>query len=171
MFGIFIRVNSDNESIVHVDGTTLHAVAVGEATLTLSAREYTEQAVIQVVPKVTSIEGIEKTISMTTGNTQTLEPVLLPERFSSEPVEYSVADQAVCKVEPAEKGSAILTAVAAGQTTLTVSAGGTSIESEVTVTDPVVYTPKSSGSSKKSKSKSKSKASKGYFDSGDDESF
>ena len=166
-----VTVTTDNDSIVSVDGATLHAKAVGEATLTLSAREYTEQAVIQVVPKVTSIEGIDKEISLTTGNTLTLEPVLLPERFSSEPVEYSVADKAVCKVEPGEKGSATLTAVAAGQSTLTVSAGGTSIEAAVTVADPVVYVPKSSGSSKKSKSKSKSKASKGYFDSGDDESF
>ncbi len=167
-----VTVTTDNDSVVRVDGTTLHAESVGEATLTISAREYSEQSVIHVVPKVTSIEGIDKEISLTTGNTLALEPVLSPEEFSSEPVEYTVADKAVCTAEPGEKGSATLTAVAAGNTTLTVSAGGTSIEATVTVTDPVVYVPKSSGSSKKSKSKSGSgKSKKGYFDSSDDESF
>ena len=167
-----VTVATDNDSVVRVDGITLHAESVGEATLTISARDYTEQSVIHVVPKVTSIEGIDKSISLTTGNTLALEPVLLPERFSSEPVEYAVADKAVCTVEPGDKGTATLTAVAAGETALTVSSGGTSIEAAVTVADPVVYVPKSSGSSKKSKSKSKSsKSKKGYFDSSDDESF
>jgi uncharacterized protein YjdB len=130
---------------------------------------------IKVVPKVTAIEGIEDTISLTTGETLTVEPVLKPEKFADEPVTYTTADPSVAEV----KSDGNLKAVSAGKTTLTVSAGGSSFESDITVTDPVIYVPKKSGSSKSSSGTSQSsssksgsgKASKGYFDSGDDEEF
>ena len=169
-----VTVVSDDENVVSVDENgTVHALIPGEATLTISARDYSEESVIHVVPKVTSIEGIDEEISLTTGSETDLEPVLNPEEFASEPVTYSISDTDIAKVE--EDGT--LTAVAAGETTLTVSAGGSTFESKITVSDPVVYRPRSSGSSGGSSGSSGSgssgsgAANKGYFDSSDDEEF
>lgn len=171
-----VAFTTSDEKILEVDESgTLHAGKPGDAVLTMSAKEYSEDVRITVVPKVTSIEGIEENISLTTGNTLTLVPVLKPKKFASEEITYSVKDEKVATVT--EEG--VITAVAAGETKLTISAGGTSIKATVTVSDPVVYRSDTSGnssSSSKSKRSSKSKsssdsASKGYFDSSDDETF
>ena len=171
-----VTVTSSDPSIVSVEaGDSLKANAVGEAVVSITAKEYTEEALIKVVPKVTAIEGIEDTISLTTGETLTVEPVLKPEEFADEPVTFTTADPSVAEV----KSDGSLKAVSAGETKLTVSAGGSSFESDITVTDPVIYVPKKSGSSKSSSGTSQSgssksgsgKASKGYFDTGDDEEF
>lgn len=174
-----VTFTSDNEEVMTADENgVLHAVSVGDAVLSMRAKEYTETSEIHVVPKVTEISGIEGTISMTAGDSITLEPVLLPEKFSDEPVTYKVKDKSVASVT--EKG--VLTAVSAGETKLTLSAGGCRIRSVITVSDPVVYSSSSSGSSSSKKSsgsssksskssKSSSSGKKGYFDSSDDEYF
>lgn len=164
---------SGDESVFTVDENgVVHALALGEAPLTLTAKEYTEVVDISVVPKVTSISGIDETISLTTGDELTLKPVLAPEQFAEEPVSYSTGDEKIATVS--EDGK--LTAVAAGETTLTVTSGGCTFSANVNVADPVVYyTPSTTSSSKKStkssKKKSSSKGSTGYFNSSDDEHF
>ena len=126
------------------------------------------------MPKVTSIEGIDEAISLTTGDTLTLEPKLKPDRFKDEPVTFKTGDDKVATVTK----EGVLTAVAAGETKLTVESDGCKFKASVSVADPVIYyapstssKKKSSGSSGSSKKKSSSKASKGYFDSSDDEHF
>ena len=164
---------SGDESVFTVDENgVVHALALGEAPLTLTAKEYTEVVDISVVPKVTSISGIDETISLTTGDELTLKPALAPEQFAEEPVSYSTGDDKIASVSDDGK----LTAVAAGETTLTVTSGGCTFSANVSVADPVVYyTPSTSTSSKKStkssKKKSSSKGSTGYFNSSDDEHF
>lgn len=163
---------SGDESVFTVDDNgVIHALALGESKLTLTAKEYTEVVDICVVPKVTSISGIDETISLTTGDVMTLEPVLAPEQFAEEPVSYSTGDEKVAIVSDDGK----LTAVAAGETTLTVTSGGCSFSANVSVADPVVYYTPTTSSSKKStkstKKKSSSKGSAGYFNSSDDEHF
>ena len=169
-----VTFESGDESVFTVDEKgVMHAMATGEATLTMTAKEYSEEVAVSVVPKVTSISGIDETVSLTTGETLKLEPVLAPEKFADEPVTFESGDGKVVTVS--EDGT--LTAVAAGETSLTVSSGGCTVKTAVNVTDPVVYYPSSSSSSssnkssKSSRKKSSSKASKGYFDSGDDEHF
>ncbi|MBR2653059.1 MAG: protein kinase [Lachnospiraceae bacterium] len=169
-----VTFTSGDESVFTVDENgAVHALATGEATLTMTAKEYSEEVVISVVPKVTSISGIDETISLTTGDTLELKPVLAPEKFAKEPVSYSTGDEKVAAVSKDGK----LTAAAAGETKLTVTAGGCTFKAKVSVEDPVVYTPPStSGKSKKkttssTKKKSSKKSSKGYFDSSDDEHF
>lgn len=167
-----VEFASDNTDVITVDEAGhIHAISPGEASVSMKAKEYEEAIRLKVVPKVSAIEEIDSEISLTTGNTLELSPVLKPEKFASEPITYGSSDDGVATVS----ADGVLTAVSAGKTVLTISAGGTSITSEVTVSDPVVYRKQSSGSSRKS-SKSKSgsssgKASKGYFSSGDDESF
>ena len=163
---------SDTEILTADTDGNLHAGDIpGQVTLTVKAREYSEEINISVIPKVTEIGGIDETISLTTGNTVTLEPDLAPEKFASEPVSYSMADQSIAAVS--EDGT--ITAVSAGETALTVSAGGKSITSKVVVSNPVVYRKPAastkSGGRKSSSGSSSGSASKGYFDSGDDESF
>lgn len=166
-----VSFSTSDESVLAVDGAgRLYAKKPGKAVIKMNAKEYSEEAAVNVVPKVKTIKGIDETIAMTTGNTLKLEPVLLPEKFAKEPVTYKTSDKKVAEVS--DDGT--ITAVAAGETEITVSAGGTSTVSEINVSDPVVYVPPQSSGKKSSGSKKKSssgKASKGYFDSGDDESF
>ena len=167
-----VTFKSGDENIYTVDENgVVHALALGEAPLTITAKEYSEEISISVLPKVTSIGGIDETISLTTGDTLTLEPVLEPEQFAKEPVTYSTGDDKVATVS----GEGKLTAVAAGETTLTVTSGGCTFNANVSVADPVVYYPPStSGTSSKSKTtkkKSSSKSNTGYFNSSDDEHF
>ena len=166
--------SSDEEVLTVDESGTLHAVSTGDATLTMTAKEYSEEIAVTVVPKVTSIEGIDEAISLTTGDTLTLEPKLKPDRFKDEPVTFKTGDDKVATVTK----EGVLTAVAAGETKLTVESDGCKFKASVSVADPVIYyapstssKKKSSGSSGSSKKKSSSKASKGYFDSGDDEHF
>ena len=171
-----VTFTSGDESVFTVEENgVIHANALGESTLTMTAKEYSEEVAVSVVPKVTSISGIDKSISLTTGDTMELKPVLAPEKFSDEPVTFRSGDKKVVTVSKDGK----LKAVAAGNTKLTVRSGGCTFKAKVSVEDPVVYYPpvtyssspskkKSSGSSSK---KSGSKANKGYFDSSDDEHF
>ncbi|MBQ3370732.1 MAG: protein kinase [Mogibacterium sp.] len=178
-----VTLISGNENVITVEkkeimageNGVLHALALGDASLTMTAKEYSEEISVSVVPKVTSIGGIDEKISLTTGDTQTLKPALAPDKFKDEPVTYKSGDKKVATVSK----DGLLTAVAAGETTLTVTSGGCTFKASVSVSDPIVYyapttTYKSSKktSSKSTKKKtSSSKGSKGYFDSSDDEHF
>ena len=169
-----VTFETDNTAVLSTDETGgLKAGVPGEAVLTIKAREYSENIRVKVIPKVTSIEGVDESISMTTGNTLTLEPLLKPEQFAAEPITYNTSDEKVATVST----EGTITAVAAGETELTISAGGCTFKSKITVADPiVVYRSNSSGNrnssgSKKSSGSGSGKASKGYFDAGDDESF
>ena len=164
-----VSFSTSNEDVMSVDETgKLHANNPGEAVLTVAAKEYSENITIRVIPKVTSIKGIEETNYLTTGSTVKLQPVLEPEQFAGEPVSYSISDESIATV--AEDGT--VTAVAAGETEIRIAAGGTEIKAGIIVSDPVVY--RQSSGKKKSSGKSSSgsgKASKGYFSSSDDETF
>ena len=169
--------SSDEKIFTVSEDGTVKAGDPGQASLTMTAKNYSEEVSINVVPKVTSIKGIEEAISLTTGDTLALEPVLEPEKFAKEPVSYKSGDENVFTVS--EDG--LISAVSAGEANLTVRSGGCKFKSTVTVSDPVVYYPStptkksSPSSSKKSKKSNKSnkssKGNKGYFDSGDDEHF
>jgi serine/threonine protein kinase len=163
---------SSDESVFTVDEQgVVHTRAMGDATLTMTAKEYTEVIAISVVPKVTGIGGIDENISLTVGDELALEPKLSPKEFADEPLSYSTDDKKIATVSKAGK----LTAVAAGKTTLTVESGGCTFKSEVKVEDPVVYyepvPATTSKESTKSTKKKSTKSSKGYFSSSDDEHF
>ncbi len=167
-----ISFRSGDENVFTVDESgRIHAVSVGSAPLTMSAKEYSEDVMINVVSKVTSIEGIDETVELTTGGSVKLEPRLEPEQFSSEPITYTIADEGIATVSD----SGDISAVAAGETTITIAAGGCTVTRNIIVSEPVVYRSysKSSGSSKSSgkSSGSSGSGSKGYFSSGDDEHF
>jgi len=176
-----VTFTSSDDKILKVDDDgMIHAIKVGQAVMTMSAKGYSEDVELEVVPKVTSINGIEKNISMTTGDTLTLEPELEPEKFSSEPIKFRSKNKSVVTVS--KRG--VLTAAAPGEAVIKVSSGGTTFKTTVTVSDPVVYYAPSGGSGSSGSSGSKGKSSsssskksnssggnKGYFNSKDDEHF
>jgi len=174
-----VAFSSGDEKVFTVseDGV-IQAGSPGQASLTMNAKNYSEEHIINVMPKVTSIGGIDETISLTTGDTLTLEPVLSPEKFANEPVTFASGDENIVTVS----GEGLLTAVSAGDTKVTVESDGCTFTASVDVSDPIIYyypsttSNKSSsgtasaGSSKKSGSNS-GNSKKGYFDSSDDEHF
>ncbi len=171
-----ISFSSSDESVITVDEDgRITAEGIGEADLILSARDFTGNISICVVPKVEKIEGIDSELSLVEGDTFKLEPVLSPQKFSNEPVSYDSSNAEVAAVT--DEG--LIVAVSPGTATLNLSAGGCTRDVEVTVEakpEPVYYS--SQGSRSKSKTSSKSKSgsrskskSDGYIDDIDDEYF
>lgn len=164
---------SSDESVFTVDETgSIRAVSVGEADMTISAKEYTETVHINVVPKVTEIGGIDDNLIVTEGESLQLEPVLKPEKFSNETVTYNSENPDVASVS--EDG--MITAIAPGEAEVKLSSGGTDRIVTVTVNaipEPVYYPARKNSSSGSSSGKSgKTKgSSKGSIDSSDDEYF
>ena len=180
----FVSVNKDVFT-VSSEGT-ITAVAPGDAELTMTAKEYTESVSVHVIPKVTDISGIDDEITLESGASQKLAPVLAPAEFADEQVTFESDDIFVAQVE--EDGT--ITARNPGSADVTVSAGGFVKTVKVTVKkpepepepEPETYAPSgSTGSSEPSKKKTESKKSgssskkkssgSGYFDSKDDEYF
>lgn len=128
-----ISFSSSDEGVFTVDEEgTIEAASPGTAELLMSARGYSRTVKIEVEAKVKSIGNVPKTVSMETGDTEKLEPSLSPAKFAGEKVAYSSKDPSVAKVSKSGK----ITAVGAGETTITVSAGGCSMKIKVTVTEP-----------------------------------
>ena len=177
--------------VIGVSGTgAITAQNLGKAAMTMTADEYSRTVRVTVIPKVTSIRLVdeedadlpEDAFSMVSGSTMTVKPVLRPDRFSDEKTTWTLKDPSIAGVSTNESDSdqkVTLTALAAGETVLTVGAGGCSVEVPVIVTDPPPQYNKSSGNSKSSKkskksksnSKSNSNSDKGYFKDSDKEYF
>lgn len=166
-----IHFRSGNEDIFTVtEQGEIKAVSIGEADLTMTAKEYTETSHVSIVPKVTSIGGVEEAYSLYPGNEVRLEPKLQPDEFSSEAVTYRSSDEKIAAVS--EDGT--VTAAAVGEASIVIEAGGTEISTKVYVLEPVTVSASStSKSTKKSTRKSSKKksggSSNGYF--GDTEYF
>ena len=164
-----ITFASSDEKVFRVsaDGE-ITAASIGEADLTMKAKEYTETVHVSIVPKVTAIGGIDSGYSLVTGNTVQLEPALEPKEFAGEKVTYSSSDESIASVNE----SGLITANAAGEAEITISAGGSSTTTKVTVTAPVIRkSTTSSGSRSKKSSGSKSKSSKSKSSGSSKESF
>lgn len=195
-----ISFTSSDESVFTVDEEgVLTATGLGEATLTMTAEDYsdddyTETLTFKTVPKVTAIDFIvtdetgqpvnaadeiqaDAAIELTTNDEIELGIKLAPEQFSHEPVTYKIGDATITKATDSsgntETAATIhLTALKAGETTLNVSSGGCTVEKKIVVKDPVIITYNTSNntsSKKKAKSKSKSSKEEGTF--GDYEYF
>lgn len=161
-------VSGDDNVFTVTDKGEIRAASVGEADLTISAKEYSETVHVKIVPKVTSIEGIEKSYSLYTGSSIQLTPSLKPEKFKDEAILYSSSDDSVVAVS---KDGTVTTA-GIGEATITISAGGSDTSTVIYVSSPpVVSKPasKSKSTSKKSSKKKSGGSSKGYF--GDTEYF
>lgn len=160
-----IFASSDDDVFTVTDQGEINAVAIGEADLTMRAKEYTETVHVSVVPKVIGISGVDKSYNLSTEDQIKLEPILEPAEFENEPVKYKSSKESVASV--ANDGT--VKALSAGEAIITITAGGTSIKSTITVTNSQPVIRYNSSSRKKSSERKKSSGSSdGYFESGDE---
>lgn len=133
-------VIGDVSGIVYVYGTTsnttrtVKALKVGTTTITVTVAGQTATCTVTVTPRTISVESItlNKTeLSLVKGATETLTATVLPTTATDKAVTWESSDTAVATVE-----NGIVTAVAAGNATITAKAGDKTATCAVTVTNP-----------------------------------
>lgn len=139
--------NYDNVISVSDDGAVT-AESVGTTSLDVSAGGFTRQIEVNVIPKVTGITGIDDEIDLVTGDEAILKPALHPEKYADEKVTYKSSDTDVATVSAGGR----IKAEAAGETEITIMAGGYEKTVEVSVTDPAAYAPGTSVNNNSSRS-------------------
>ena len=133
-------VIGDVSGIVYVYGTTsnttrtVKALKVGTTTITATVAGQTATCTVTVTPKAIPVESItlNKTqLSLVKGATETLTAAVSPENATDKTVTWESSDTAVATVK-----DGIVTAVAAGNATITAKAGDKTATCAVTVTNP-----------------------------------
>lgn len=130
---------SENGKIAKAYGETLNtakvtAIGVGKTTITYTIGGKEASCEVTVTPRTISVESItlNKTqLSLVKGATETLAAIVLPTTATDKAVTWKSSDTAVATVE-----NGVVTAVAAGNATITATAGGKTAICAVTVTNP-----------------------------------
>ena len=133
------RWASENGKIAKAYGETLNtakvtAIGVGKTTITYTIGGKEASCEVTVTPRTISVESItlNKTqLSLVKGATETLAAIVLPTTATDKAVTWKSSDTAVATVE-----NGVVTAVAAGNATITATAGGKTAICAVTVTNP-----------------------------------
>lgn len=163
-----LEFETDDNKIITVNKRgEISAIKTGETVLTITAGKYSEESLIRVIPKVTDIRNVDKTIYVTEGSSVKLELNLVPDKFSNEKITYKIKNNSIASVS----GEGNITAKTPGTTTLTISAGGYSETVTVKVEEYVApYVPEYNYRYNQETPK-KSGNGDGYFNSNDDEYF
>lgn len=127
---------SSNPDVVTVSGGKLTAVKRGTATITASVGNHTATCKVRV--NGTDVRGVlltPQTLTMTTGDTQTLNATVQPFNASNRKVTWESSDESVANVK-----DGVVTAVKAGSAVITVRTedGGYTADCTVTVKGAVV---------------------------------
>ena len=134
-------VTSNNTSAVSVNGMTLHAVAPGTATITVSVGEVSDTVSITVSPELEGVSITNKaalTAEWILGEAdRTVEVAYSPDSFTEQDTPFTVESS---DEEVIEADGSTLKAVGVGTATITVSAGGKqdSVSITTSVTAPVL---------------------------------
>ena len=113
---------------------TVTALKKGQTQITVTVDGQTASCTVTVTPRTISVESItlNKTqLSLVKGATETLAAIVLPTTATDKAVTWKSSDTAVATVE-----NGVVTAVAAGNATITATAGGKTAICAVTVTNP-----------------------------------
>ena len=129
--------SSSDKTIATVSETGLvTAITAGEATITASAGEASDSVEITVEPLVVEVESVTITPAeaqqLTEGEELQLTATVAPENATNKEVTWSSSDKTIATVS--ETG--LVTAIAAGEATITASAGEASDEIVITVEQP-----------------------------------
>ena len=145
---------ADEEILTVDEDGTIHALKTGETLVTAQTTGGIRQDItVKVESAVKDIEGLETEITLTEGNTQTLEPevVMAVKGVDAPAVTYKSSDTDIATVED----DGVITAVSPGTSTITVKAGPVKKKVNVTVNQRViVYTPAPSAPAARSTTKS-----------------
>lgn len=127
--------SSSNESVATVDASgQVSAVSAGSATITATAEDdngITGTASVNVTQPVTGVSVDPTTAEIEVGATQQLTETVSPSDASNKGVTWSSSDEAIATVD----GNGLVTAVAEGSATITVTTddGGHTADSTITV--------------------------------------
>lgn len=130
---------SENGKIAKAYGKTLNtakvtAIGVGKTTITYTIGGKEASCEVTVTPRTISVESItlnKPQLSLVKGATETLTATVLPTTATDKAVTWESSDTAVATVE-----NGVVTAVAAGNATITAKAGEKTATCAVTVTNP-----------------------------------
>lgn len=130
---------SENGKIAKAYGETLNtakvtAIGVGKTTITYTIGGKEASCEVTVTPRTISVESItlnKPQLSLVKGATETLTATVLPTTATDKTVTWKSSDTAVATVK-----DGIVTAVAAGNATITAKAGEKTATCAVTVTNP-----------------------------------
>ena len=130
---------SENGKIAKAYGETLNtakvtAIGVGKTTITYTIGGKEASCEVTVTPRTISVESItlnKPQLSLVKGATETLTATVLPTTATDKTVIWESGDTAVATVE-----NGVVTAVAAGNATITAKAGEKTATCAVTVTNP-----------------------------------
>lgn len=112
------------------------AVGEGTATITVSSGGRSAICTVTVVKAPVKVESItlsKESLALTKGQTVTLKATISPADATDKTITWMSMDEAVAQVSQEGK----ITAIGGGNTTITASAGGKSVDCEVVVTVPV----------------------------------
>lgn len=131
--------SSENGKIAKAYGKTLNtakvtAIGVGKTTITYTIGGKEASCEVTVTPRTISVESItlnKPQLSLVKGATETLTATVLPTTATDKTVIWESSDTAVATVK-----DGIVTAVAAGNATITAKAGEKTATCAVTVTNP-----------------------------------
>ena len=125
--------SSSDESVATVTEIgTVHAVAAGKATITAKAGDKEATCKVTVTEPVIEVESIEldaSEVTLETGNSMTLTATVNPDDATDPTVTWSSSDENVAAVDANGK----VTAVGAGEATITATAGDKEATCKVTV--------------------------------------
>ncbi len=127
-------ITSDNTDVVTVSGTTLHAVAIGTATITVKAGDFSDSVVVSVRPAIETLTVTNKTDlgeEWAIGTERTIEAAFTPGEYTMANTTPTITCEPSGAIEVTDGWK--IKAKAVGRATVTVSAQGKTDSFEITV--------------------------------------
>ena len=128
---------SANTAVATVANGVVRAVSAGTTTITAKAGEHTATCTIRVNKKVVNVTGIildKVSAELTEGETVTLTATVSPDNATDKTVTWTSSDETVATVK-----DGVVTAIAAGTTTITAKAGNYIAACGVTVNAKIIH--------------------------------
>ena len=128
---------SSDEAIATVADGTVTAVAIGNATVTVTAGDKTDECLVTVVPvPVEEIQIEPASLEITVGQTASLTATVLPENATDKTVTWSSSDESIATVV-----DGTVTAISAGNAEIYAKSGNIQATCPVTVLYPEIGDP------------------------------